>query len=136
MNTEYKFNLSELGITHNTNIFRNLPVERLIEETLLNEEGLMGMKGAIMVDTGTYTGRSPNDKFFVDEPSSSDNLWWGPVNQKVGEDVFNELYEKVTGYYNTHSNSKTYVRPNSLFTNRAAGPPASHAHAKGRVASR
>ena len=109
MNTNSDFNLSELGITHNTNIFRNLPVERLIEETLLNGEGLMGMKGAIMVDTGTYTGRSPNDKFFVEEPSSRDHLWWGPVNRKVNEDVFNELYDKVTGYYNTHRESRTYV---------------------------
>ena len=109
MNTQSNLNIAELGISQNTNIYRNLPVESLIEETLLNNEGVMGMNGAVMVDTGAYTGRSPNDKFFVDEPSSSDNLWWGSVNRKVGEDVFDELYEKVTGYYNTHNNSKTYV---------------------------
>ena len=93
MNTQSNLSLSGLGITQNTNIYRNLSVESLIEETLLNSEGVMGMNGAVMVDTGAYTGRSPNDKFFVDEPSSSDNLWWGPVNRKVGEDVFDELYE-------------------------------------------
>ena len=109
MNTQSNLNLTELGITENTNIYRNLPVESLIEETILNGEGVMGMNGAVMVDTGAYTGRSPNDKFFVYEPSSSDHLWWGPVNRKVSEDVFDELYEKVTGYYNTHSDNKTYV---------------------------
>ena len=102
-------NLRELGITQNTNINRNLPVESLIEEMIINGEGVLGMNGAVMVDTGAYTGRSPNDKYFVDESSSTDNLWWGPVNRKVSEDVFNELYEKVTGYYNTNSDSKTYV---------------------------
>ncbi len=106
---ESNINLTKLGITQSTNIYRNLPVESLIEETILNGEGVMGMKGTVMVDTGSYTGRSPNDKYFVDEPSSSDHIWWGPVNRKVGEDVFDELYEKVTGYYNTHRNSKTYV---------------------------
>ena len=109
MNTQSKINLTKLGITQDKNISRNLPVERLIEETILNGEGVMGMNGAVMVDTGAYTGRSPNDKFFVEEPSSRDHLWWGPVNRKVNEDVFNELYEKVTGYYNTHRESRTYV---------------------------
>lgn len=109
MTIESNLNLAELGLTQNTNIYRNLPVESLIETTLLKGEGVMGMNGTVMVDTGTYTGRSPNDKYFVDEPSSRDHLWWGSVNQKVGEKVFNELYEKVTTYYNTHCDSSTYV---------------------------
>ena len=61
MNTQSNLNITGLGISENTNIYRNLPVESLIEETLLNSEGVMGMNGAVMVDTGTYTGRSPND---------------------------------------------------------------------------
>ena len=52
MNTKSNLNLSEIGITQNTNIYRNLPIESLIEETLLNGEGVMGIKGAVMVDTG------------------------------------------------------------------------------------
>ena len=99
MNRQSKLNLTELGINQDTNIYRNLPVEKLIEETLLKGEGVMGMKGAVMVDTGTYTGRSPNDKYFVDEPTSSKNLWWGPVNRKVTEEIFNELYNYLHIYY-------------------------------------
>ena len=88
MNTQSNLNLTELGITENTNIYRNLPVDSLIEETILNGEGVIGMNGAIMVDTGKYTGRSPKDKYFVEENSSRDNLWWGEVNQKVDCEIF------------------------------------------------
>ena len=73
--TEEQLGLNMLGLSHIRPIHRNLPVERLIEEGLLNGEVVMGMNGATIVDTGAYTGRSPNDKFFVEESSSVDNLW-------------------------------------------------------------
>lgn len=103
-----KESLQKLGIEKETVIFRNLPVERLIEEALFRDNAKMAMKGAIMVDTGKYTGRSPKDKFIVKEDSSSDLIWWGPVNQPVAEDVFDELYTKVIDYYNT-SNAPTFI---------------------------
>ena len=100
--------LKYLGINTTKNIYRNLSVERLIEEELVNGEVVMGINGATIVDTGEYTGRSPNDKFFVEESTSKTNLWWGPVNRPVNEKVFNELYEKVIAFYNS-CESKTYV---------------------------
>ncbi len=100
--------LNKVGMDIKGTVLRNLSMERLVEEEVLNEEAHISMNGATMVDTGSYTGRSPNDKYFVDEPSSSDNLWWGPVNKKVKEEIFNELYEKVVRYYNSDSN-KTYI---------------------------
>ncbi|MDP6570402.1 MAG: phosphoenolpyruvate carboxykinase (ATP), partial [Candidatus Marinimicrobia bacterium] len=109
MSSEQKFSLKELGINQEAHIKRNLPIEKLTEETVLNGEGVIGMNGAVMVDTGTYTGRSPNDKFIVEEPSSKNVLWWGPVNRKVSEYVFDELYNKVIAYYNAHTASNTYV---------------------------
>ena len=109
MNIEHKFSLKELGINQEVSIKRNLTVEELTEETIQNGEGVLGMNGAVMVDTGTYTGRSPDDKFIVEEDTSKDVLWWGPVNRKVSESVFNELYEKVISYYNSHADSSTYV---------------------------
>ena len=75
--------LEILGITGVEIVHRNLSVERLIEETVINGEGAVGPRGATIVDTGKYTGRSPKDKYIVDEPTSTDNLWWGPVNRKV-----------------------------------------------------
>ena len=51
--------LDKLGITQEGKIKRNLPVECLIEDIVLNKEGKIGMNGAVMVDTGLFTGRSP-----------------------------------------------------------------------------
>ena len=93
--------LESLGLTGVDKVHRNLSVEKLIEETVINNEGVIGPRGATIVGTGKYTGRSPKDKYIVDEPTSTDNLWWGPVNQKVDEAIFDELYEKVVNYYNT-----------------------------------
>ena len=80
--------LDKIGLSNDLNYFRNLSIERLIEEGISNGETKMSMNGATMVDTGIYTGRSPNDKFFVEEDSSKDNLWWGPVNRPVKDEVF------------------------------------------------
>ncbi|MAV59565.1 MAG: phosphoenolpyruvate carboxykinase (ATP), partial [Candidatus Marinimicrobia bacterium] len=90
----------KIGIKSSTKIYRNLPVERLIEYSLLRDNARIGMNGATMIDTGEYTGRSPNDKYFVKEKSSEKLLWWGPVNKKVDEKIFDELYEKIINYYN------------------------------------
>ena len=100
--------LDSLGITELNEVHRNLSIDKLIEETVINNEGIIGANGASIVDTGKYTGRSPKDKYIVGEPSSSDNIWWGPVNQKLDESIFDELYSKVINYYNTDS-SKTYL---------------------------
>ena len=101
--------LEKLGLTHIERIERNLPVESLIEDTILQKSGKIGMRGAIMVDTGRYTGRSPKDKYFVKELTSQDHLWWGEVNQEINEDVFDELFKKVINRYNQADDSNTYV---------------------------
>ena len=101
--------LDKLGINELSNVYRNLPLERLIEDEISNKEGKIGMKGAIMVDTGKYTGRSPDDKYFVDEVSTSENIWWGPVNRKISEDIFDKLYSKIIQYYNESDDTNTYI---------------------------
>ncbi len=72
--------LDKMGFTDIGQVLRNLPVEDIIENIVDHQEGTLGLNGAVMVDTGRYTGRSPKDKYFVDEESSNKNLWWGPVN--------------------------------------------------------
>jgi len=101
-------NLVELGIELNGAVLHNLSKERLVEECINNGEAKMALNGAINVDTGKYTGRSPRDKYFVEEGSSKDNLWWGEVNQKVDIEVFNILYNKVIDFYN-NADTKTYI---------------------------
>ncbi len=54
--------------------------------------------GVLVVSTGKYTGRSPNDKFIVTEPSSQDKIWWGPVNRSIEQEKFDSLLARVTSH--------------------------------------
>ena len=101
--------LSKLGIFNQKNIKRNLPVEDLAKDIVDNKEGVIGLRGSVMVDTGIYTGRSPKDKYIVEEESSNGKIWWGDVNKKISNDIFEKLYDKVTQYYNSENLSKTYI---------------------------
>ena len=100
--------LKSLDLSDNISISRNLSYEHLVLDIIKNGEGNIASSGAAMIDSGEYTGRSPKDKYIVDESSSSEKIWWGEVNQKLSEDVFDYLYKKVIDYYN-NSKSKTYV---------------------------
>ena len=106
--TGRELNLESLGLHNLNQVHRNLSVESLIEETIKNGEGIIGPRGATIVDTGKFTGRSPKDKYIVDESSSSDKIWWGSVNKKIDETIFDELYQSVIDYYNS-DDSKTYL---------------------------
>jgi phosphoenolpyruvate carboxykinase (ATP) len=105
-NRENNLDLQYLGLNSIGDINRNLSAEALIEEALRNGEGKLGTRGELMVDTGTYTGRSPNDKYFVKEDYSGENLWWGPVNRPTETAVFEKLYKKVIDYYEGNEDGK------------------------------
>ena len=100
--------LESLGLKQDKVLSRNLSPKDLVSDIIKNGEGLIASSGAAMIDSGEYTGRSPKDKYIVEESSSKDKIWWGEVNQKISEDIFNDLYNQVIEYYNT-SDSKTYV---------------------------
>jgi len=106
--TGKELDLDSIGLNRVDKVHRNLSIENLIEETVKNGEGIIGPRGATIVDTGQFTGRSPKDKYIVDEPSSSNKVWWGSVNKKIDESIFDELYASVVDYYNNDS-SKTYL---------------------------
>ncbi|TMW71805.1 phosphoenolpyruvate carboxykinase (ATP) [Alteribacter natronophilus] len=82
----------------NSTVHSNLPAARLIEKALDRNEGLITSTGAFRATTGAYTGRSPKDKFIVDERSVHDKIDWGSVNQPISSDVFESLYVKVLDY--------------------------------------
>ena len=96
--------LDQIGLNNVSKIHRNLNVDNLIDEILKNNEGVISSTGAPIVDTGKFTGRSPKDKYIVDEPSSNSQIWWGQVNQKIDEKVFDELFSKIVDYYNSDPN--------------------------------
>ena len=110
MNTNgNELGLDKLGFIDLQNVHRNLQIRELVDDILMNKEGLLGLKGAAMVDTGIYTGRSPKDKYIVNESSSNKEIWWGDVNQKISENIFEKLYKEVIEFYNSNDATKTYV---------------------------
>ncbi|KGP70878.1 phosphoenolpyruvate carboxykinase (ATP) [Pontibacillus yanchengensis] len=76
-------------------VMKNLSVAELVEKILFRKEGRLTATGAIQAETGRYTGRSPEDKFIVEDEISKEKVDWGNVNQPISEDVFEGLYEKV-----------------------------------------
>jgi phosphoenolpyruvate carboxykinase (ATP) len=75
---------------------------RLIEAALAANEGTLSDTGALMVTTGQYTGRSPNDRFFVDTPGVHDTIDWGTTNLPTSEATFNSVYEKFKAFLANH----------------------------------
>jgi phosphoenolpyruvate carboxykinase (ATP) len=94
--------LAEIGVAH-----WNLSPSELVEETLLDGEGTLTDTGALAIDTGEFTGRSPKDKFVVYDDNTKDSVWWGDVNNRFESDAFDKLYNRVCAYLN---GSEVYVR--------------------------
>lgn len=102
-----KVDLSNIGITNPKQVYWNLTRAELIEHAILNKEGHLASTGALVVDTGEFTGRSPEDKFFVDDEVTHDTLWWGEVNHKISAEVYEKLLSKMIGFA---QEKKLYVR--------------------------
>ena len=73
----------------------NLPVATLYEEAIRKQEGLIAAEGPLVCRTGTHTGRSPNDKFVVREPSSDKHIAWGNVNRPMDPAQFDALHHDL-----------------------------------------
>jgi phosphoenolpyruvate carboxykinase (ATP) len=84
------------GIEATGEVVRNPSTPFLYTEALRRGDGMLADGGGLVVDTGRFTGRSPKDKFIVEEPGSQDRIWWGEVNQPLSENRFAGLRAKVT----------------------------------------
>ena len=69
-----------------------------MEDAIRAGEGLIAAEGPLVVRTGKHTGRSPQDKFIVDEPSSSAKIWWGEVNHPISEADYDRLRSRLVAY--------------------------------------
>ncbi|MCC5915157.1 MAG: phosphoenolpyruvate carboxykinase (ATP) [Balneolaceae bacterium] len=113
MNTDYqkqpksKFGLDYLGLKNHKEALWNLNPAELYEQAICNGEASLTNKHALLVHTGQYTGRSPKDKFTVEEPSTKDDIDWGGFNQPISSKVFDNLHKKVANYL---TDKKLYVK--------------------------
>jgi len=89
------YGLENHGIHNVGNVYWNLSTATLYEEIVRRREGLISHLGPIVVRTGHYTGRSPNDKFIVQESTSKKDIWWGKVNKPITKEKYNTLFHRV-----------------------------------------
>ncbi|KAF9160376.1 Protein kinase C-like 1 [Actinomortierella ambigua] len=93
----------DTGIDYNhVDLIRNAAVARLYEDALKYEPGtIISSTGALVTSSGKKTGRSPKDKRIVEEETTVDEIWWGPVNTKLSENAFLINHERAVDYLNT-----------------------------------
>ncbi len=87
--------LTEHGITTSTTIYWNQTTPALYEAAIRNREGLLAQNGPFVVVTAPHTGRSPNDKYIIDEPGCRDVIWWGEVNRPLAQERFHALHRQM-----------------------------------------
>lgn len=79
-------------------IKKNFLPAKLVELALERGEGTLAANGALAVQTGERTGRSPNDRFIAYEKWAEKHVWWGAVNKSISPEIFNSLLAKATEY--------------------------------------
>jgi phosphoenolpyruvate carboxykinase (ATP) len=92
------YDLEQIGITGNKKVYWNLTPGELYEEAVQRSEGLIVEDGPLLVHTGKYTGRSPNDKFIIKESSSEEKVWWGNVNHPLSQEKFHRFEQRFIQY--------------------------------------
>ncbi len=90
--------LAGTGVHASRPVHANLTAPALIAEALRRAEGRLSSDGALIVKTGVHTGRSVQDKFVVDEPETTGEVWWGKTNQRLAPEKFTGLKARVQAY--------------------------------------
>src|SRR2546425_5553955 len=120
-----------MGISTEQRVYRNLTPSQLYEHALRRREGIVTSSGPFCAVTSPHTGRSPNDKFLVQEPDSTGQIWWGKLNQPIAPEKFKRLKADVEAHL---SSQELFVRdvyagadPNFRLPIRFITPNAWHA---------
>jgi phosphoenolpyruvate carboxykinase (ATP) len=93
-----RYGIENHGIRNTGTVYWNLPTPMLYERIIRRHEGSLVHLGPVVVRTGDHTGRSPMDKFTVDEAEVKDEIWWGNVNRPISEDCFNTVHSRMLAY--------------------------------------
>lgn len=92
------FSIADLGLSTVEMAYWNLHPSELVEETIARGQGVLTDVGALAIDTGEFTGRSPKDKYAVVDYNTKDSVWWGDVNNRFEEDKFDKLHHRILAY--------------------------------------
>ena len=98
--------LEKYGIK-NAKINYQLSPNELQSKAIENGQGVETLNDTLAVNTGEFTGRSPQDRFIVKDDITKDRIWWGDINIPFESDKFQKLYDKVVDYL---SEKEVYVR--------------------------
>ena len=85
---------------HNVQPQWNLSPEILQDITIAQGQGRVTGNGTLAINTGKFTGRSPQDRFLVRDDISKNKIWWGKVNKAISANNFDRLYDEMTAYLN------------------------------------
>ncbi|WPV67345.1 phosphoenolpyruvate carboxykinase (ATP) [Chitinophaga sp. LS1] len=91
--------LSAIGIEHTAAIYYQTAPAVLVSQTLARKQGALTANGALSVNTGKFTGRSPKDKFIVKDALTSATVNWNDFNIPMSANHFDGLYQKITAYF-------------------------------------
>ncbi len=91
---------ASIGLKNTGNQFWNLSPAELVEDSILQAEGLLTDKGALAIETGEFTGRSPKDRFIVEDEITKESVWWGDINKPISEEKFDAIYNRMCSYLN------------------------------------
>ena len=87
------------GLLNPGTVHANLSSAALVEKAVARGEGALTSRGALTVKTGERTGRSPKDRFLVEESATKAEIAWGPVNQPMSQAVFERLLNRALTYF-------------------------------------
>jgi phosphoenolpyruvate carboxykinase (ATP) len=93
-----RYGLDRQGMRHLGTVHWNLSPPVLFEHAVRRGEGEIGVGGSFVVNTGKYTGRSPKDKYIVDEPQTKHTVDWGNINQPIDPEQFDSLHQRMLAY--------------------------------------
>ncbi len=111
MQPDFKFkrkNILVMKVLVEKNHLKNLEPSVLVESTIINKQGKLSSRGALCINTGKFTGRSPKDRFIVKDDLTAEAVDWGDINIAIDKESFDTLYNEIIEYANAQDN--VYVR--------------------------